>query len=138
MVTEESTPEFSLAELLSDLYYPSESDEPIEYVDYPINFDPPLTTGHIRDLLLITPEIYIQEISETDFWEPAITDQDWYEEEEKERTQRFLELQRRVDQLLNNRQVFRIGDGEMDLYLLGKKSDGHWAGLKTLVIDTTG
>ncbi|GAB3275589.1 nuclease A inhibitor family protein [Larkinella harenae] len=138
MVTEESTPERSLSELVNDLLYPSESDEPVEYVEYPIDFEPPLTTEHVRDLLLITPEIYIEELSEADFWYPAITDQDWYVEEEKERTRRFTELQKRIEQLLNNRQVFRVGDVEMDLCLLGRKEDGHWAGLKTRVIDTAG
>lgn len=136
MSHEESAPELSLSDFLKDLYYPSESDEPIDYVEYSIDFEPPLTVGHVKDLLLITPEIYVEEIPETDFWEPLLTDEDWYEAEEKNRTIRFIDLQNRMEHLISDRQVFRIGETEVDLYLLGRKADGCWAGLKTLVVET--
>lgn len=136
MSHEESAPEPSLSDLLKDLFYPSESDEPVDYVEYSVDFEPPLTVGHLKDLLLITPEIYVEEIPENEFWEPVVTTQDWYEEEEKNRTVRFTELKNRMEQLLSDRQVFRIGETEVDLYLLGRKLDGCWAGLKTLVVET--
>ncbi|GAB3922435.1 nuclease A inhibitor family protein [Larkinella terrae] len=136
MSHEESEPESALSELLKDLYYPSESDEPVEYVEFTIDFEPPLTVGHIKDLLLITPEIYVEELPEPDFWKPVTQEEDWYEEEEKNRTARFIELKNRVEQLFSDRQAFRVGDDEADLYLLGRKSDGCWAGLKTLVVNT--
>ncbi|GAB3901654.1 hypothetical protein GCM10028803_26720 [Larkinella knui] len=137
MPPKESTPESSLANLLTELVYPSESDEPIDYVEYTIDFDPPLSSNQVRDLLLITPEIYVEEIPETEFWQPVVTDQAWFGEEEKQQTARFRELRQHIENLLENRQVFRIGETEMDLYLLGRKADGHWAGLKTLVVDTS-
>ncbi|MFD1139749.1 nuclease A inhibitor family protein [Larkinella insperata] len=137
MPGEEPTPELSFSELLKDLYYPSESDEPVEFVNYPVQFDPPLTSGHMRDLLLVTPEVYVEEIPETEFWEPVVTDQDWYDEEEKRRTARFSELQKRIELVLTDRQAFRVGDVEVGLYLLGRKADGFWAGLRTTVVETT-
>ncbi|MGA0558564.1 nuclease A inhibitor family protein [Larkinella sp. VNQ87] len=136
MTPKESAPESPLPEWLDELYYPSESDEPVDYVDFTVEFEPPLTSTQIKDLLLITPEIYIEEIPETAFWEPVVTDQDWYGEEEKHRTARFIELRDRIEALLSNRQAFRVGEGEVGLYLLGKKTDGTWAGLKTLLVET--
>ncbi|RRB07095.1 nuclease A inhibitor family protein [Larkinella rosea] len=137
MSPKESAPEQPIADLLTDLFYPSESDEPVTYVEFTIDFQPPLTIGQIRDLLLITPETYVEEIPEAVFWEPVMTNEDWYEEEEKNRTARFTELKNRVEQVISDRQLFRIGADEADLYLLGRKSDGNWAGLKTLVVSTT-
>ncbi|RAK00330.1 nuclease A inhibitor-like protein [Larkinella arboricola] len=137
MPSEEPTPEFSFSELLKDLYYPSESDEPVDFVNVPVQFEPPLTIGHVRDLLLITPEIYVEEIPEAAFWEPVVMDQDGYEEEEKRRTVRFAELRQQIESILMNRQVFRVGEVEVALYLLGRKADGFWAGLKTTVVETT-
>ncbi|KAA9356732.1 nuclease A inhibitor family protein [Larkinella humicola] len=136
MPPQESTPEFSLPDFLTDLFYPSESDEPVEYVDYTIDFEPPLTVSQVKDLLLITPEIYVEEIPEDGFWKPVVTDQDWYDEDEKKRTARFIELQKTVQATLSDRQVFRVGETEVGLYLLGRKADGCWVGLKTLVVET--
>lgn len=136
MSPEESKPEFSFVDLLNGLYYPSESDERVDYLEFTIDFAPPLTVSQLKDLLLITPEIYVEEVPETEFWEPVITDQDWYEDEEKQRTARFVALKQSIEQILKNRQVFRVGEGEVDFYLLGQKADGFWAGLKTLLVDT--
>ncbi|MGM9508678.1 nuclease A inhibitor family protein [Larkinella sp. GY13] len=136
MPPQESTPELSLSDLLTDLFYPSESDEPVEFVDYTVDFEPPLTVSQVKDLLLIPPKIYVEEIPEDGFWEPVVTDQAWYEEEEKKRTTRFIELQKTIQAALSDRQVFRVGENEVDLYLLGRKADGCWAGLKTLLVDT--
>jgi hypothetical protein len=136
MPPQESTPEPSIPDLLTDLFYPGESDEPIDYLDFTIDFEPPLTVSQVKDLLLIMPRIYVEEIPEDGFWEPVVTDQAWYVEEEKVRTTRFIELQKTIQAALSDRQVFRIGENEVDLYLLGRKADGCWAGLKTLVVDT--
>ncbi|GAB3339100.1 hypothetical protein GCM10027299_51770 [Larkinella ripae] len=136
MPHEELTPEPAITDWLNDLYYPSESDKPVEYVEYTIDFEAPLTTTQVRDWLLITTEVYIEEIPEEAFWEPVTTDQEWYDDEEKQRTARFIALRQKIDQFLTSRQVFRVGDGEVGLYLLGRKTDGCWAGLKTLVVET--
>ena len=136
MPPQESTPELSLSDLLTDLFYPGESDEPVDYVDYTVDFEPPMTVSQVKDLLLISPEIYVEEIPEDGFWEPVVTDQAWYDEDEKIRTARFIELQKTVQAILSDCQVFRVGENEVDLYLLGRKADGCWAGLKTLVVDT--
>jgi len=136
MTPDSPLPQNPFAELLTDLYYPSESDEPVAYVDYPITFDPPLSVSQLKNFLLITPEVFTEEIPESQFWEPVVTEQDWYGEEEKTRTNRFRELQQRVTQFLTDRQAFRVGQTEVDLYLLGRKADGHWAGLKTKVVET--
>jgi hypothetical protein len=136
MSHKETTPEPPFGDLLKDLFYPSESDEPVDYVEYTIDFEPPLTVSQVKDLILITPEIYVEEIPEDEFWEPVVTDQEWFEEEEKQRTARFVELQHSIQTVLSDRQVFRVGEIEVDLYLLGRKTDGCWAGLKTLVVES--
>ncbi|MFC5408448.1 nuclease A inhibitor family protein [Larkinella bovis] len=136
MPTEESQPEAALTELLRDLLYPSESDEPLESVAYPIALDSPLTPSQLRDLLGIKPDVYVEEIPEAEFWKPVVVDQDWYEDEEKQRTKRFRQVRHLLRKLVKNRQVFRVGETEVDVYLLGRKKDGHWAGLKTRVVET--
>lgn len=122
--------------MLADLFYPSESDEPIEPVTCPLSQTEPLTVSQIKDWLMIPPSVYVEERPETEFWAPVTTEQDWYGDEEKARTTRFLQLKKRLEDELAGRQVFRVGETEIDLYLLGQQADGQRTGLKTKIVQT--
>lgn len=122
--------------LLTGLFYPSESDEPIEPVTCYLNQAEPLTDSQIKDWLLLPPSVYVEETPEDEFWEPVITEQDWYGDEEKARTAQFQQLKKVVDEALTGRQVFRVGETEIDVYLLGRRAEGERVGLKTTVVQT--
>ncbi|MBN8825588.1 MULTISPECIES: nuclease A inhibitor family protein [unclassified Spirosoma] len=122
--------------LLPDLLYPSESDEPIETVTCYLKQTEPLTVSQIKDWLMLPPEIYVEEMPEADFWEPVVSEQDWYGDDEKARTATFQKLQQLVEADLSVRQVFRVGDSEIDVYLLGLQSEDGRVGLKTKIVQT--
>ncbi|WP_420146584.1 nuclease A inhibitor family protein [Spirosoma sp.] len=122
--------------LLTDLLYPSESDEPLEAVTCYLKQSEPLTVSQIKDWQMLPPSIYVEEMPEADFWEPVTTEQDWYEEEEKTRAKKFQALKQFIEAQLTVRQVFRVGESEMDIYLLGRQADGERAGIKTKVVQT--
>lgn len=122
--------------LLPDLLYPSESDEPLETVTCYLKQSEPLTVSQIKDWLMLPPEMYVEEVPEADFWEPVVSEQDWYGDDEKARTAKFQELQKLVEADLSVRQVFRVGDSEIDVYLLGLQADEGRAGLKTKIVQT--
>ena len=73
---------------------------------------------------------------EDEFWEPVVTEQDWYGDDEKKRTARFVTLKTLMEKELTVRQVFRVGESEIDVYLLGRQADGKRAGLKTKIVQT--
>lgn len=122
--------------LLTDLFYPSESDEPLEAVTCYLNQAEPLTSSQINDWQMLPPSVYVEETPESDFWEPVTTQQDWYGEEEKKRTTTFQELKQLLEQALTVRQVFRVGETEVDVYLLGRQANGERAGIKTKIVQT--
>jgi hypothetical protein len=122
--------------LLPDLLYPSESDEPLALTTCYLKQAEPLTVSQIKDWQMLPPSVYVEEMPEADFWEPVTTQQTWYEEEEKKRTATFRALKEVVEQALTVRQVFRVGETEMDVYLLGRQESGDRAGLKTKVVQT--
>ncbi|ADB38237.1 nuclease A inhibitor family protein [Spirosoma linguale] len=126
----------SVSTLLPDLLYPSESDETIEIVTCYLTQAEPLSVSQIKDWLMLPPSVNVEEIEEADFWEPVITEQDWYEAEEKDRTARFQKLKQVLENTLTVRQVFRVGESELDVYLLGLQADGERAGIKTKIIQT--
>ena len=135
---EKQTFEQIITPLLADLYYPSESDEPLETVTCYLKQAEPLTVSQIKDWQMLPPSIYVEEMPEESFWEPVITDEDWYGEEEKARTTKFQALKQLLEQKLTVRQVFRVGESEMDVFLLGRLPDeeGERAGLKTKIVQT--
>lgn len=122
--------------LLTDLLYPSESDEPLEPVTCYLDQEEPLTVSQIKDWQMLPPSVYVEEQPEADFWEPVTTQQDWYGEDEKRRTEKFQDLRKFMEQQLTVRQVFRVGEAEMDVYLVGRTESGERAGLKTKVVQT--
>lgn len=122
--------------LLTDLLYPSESDEPIEPVTCYLDQADPLSASQITDWLMQPPAVYVEERPEADFWQPVTAEQDWYGDDEKRRTARFQHLQQTVETLLTTRQFFRVGQTEIELYLIGRQANGERAGLKTNVIET--
>ena len=122
--------------LLAGLFYPSESDEPIELVTCYLNQVEPLTVSQIRDWLMLPPSARVDEIPESEFWEPVVTEQDWYGDDEKTRTAQFQQLKGAVENELTVRQVFCVGETEIDLYLLGRQRNGERVGLKTMIVQT--
>lgn len=122
--------------LLTDLLYPSESDEPLEPVTCYLSQDTPLTASQIKDWQMLPPSVFVEEMPEAYFWEPVTTDQDWYGDEEKSRTTKFQALKAFLEKTLTVRQVFRVGDVEIDVYVLGRLTDGSRAGIKTKLVQT--
>ena len=125
-----------LTPLLVDLFYPSESDEPVEPVTCHLKQPEPLTVSQIKDWQMLPPSVYVEETSEAEFWEPVVMDEDWYGEEEKARTATFQKLKQLIEKELTVRQVFRVGESEMDVYLIGRRADGERVGVKTKIVQT--
>ncbi len=132
-------PETSLGEivapLLEDLLYPSESDEPVRFLCIPGQGQEEITVEKFAELLgLESADDIVEELPER-FWSPVTTEQDWYEEEEKQRTARFVELKRILEENLECIRYFEAGEVEVGLYLIGH-SDGYMAGIKTMAVRT--
>jgi hypothetical protein len=122
--------------LLADLLYPSESDEPVEIVSCYLDQPEPLTVSQIKDWQMLPPSTNVEERAEEDFWKPVLTEQDWYGAEEKARMVTFQKLKQALEAGLTERQVFRAGETEIDLFLLGRLISGERFGLKTMVVET--
>ena len=86
-------------------------------------------TNHPQD----TP-IKIVEIE--DFFQVATTEEDWHGEEEKATLNKFKTLVQTIKSSLKNPQVYRLGEIEIDAYIVGETPTGDLAGLSTKVVET--
>jgi hypothetical protein len=70
-----------------------------------------------------------------DFFRNSVTAEDWHEDEEKEAVRKFQNLVNVLKTNLTDLQVYKIGNREIDVYIIGNTPDGI-AGVSTKVIET--
>ncbi len=114
----------------------SESDYPFEVFLWESPELRPLTpqkilqqTGHPQN----TP---LEVVTVDNFFKVATTEQDWYGEEEKATLQKYQALVETLKQILSNPDVYRLGEREIDVYIVGQTPAGALAGLSTKIIET--
>ena len=120
-----------LSTLSKGLLYPSESDYPLEAFRWKAATLSPetiLTRSHKP------ADTSIEAITLEEFFAPVTTDEDWHDEEDRANAHRFRDLQVAIA-TLENVQVFKVGQIEIDVYIIGSIGSDA-VGLKTTVVET--
>jgi hypothetical protein len=71
-----------------------------------------------------------------DFFAIATQEEDWHDEEERETVKLFQNLVSVLKQNLSQLQVYRVGNIEIDVYIVGVTDGGGLAGLSTKLVET--
>lgn len=121
--------------LLADLFYPSESDEPVEYISIESEKPLPFSEEDIRDFIEAN-ELPISSIELPAFWEKLTTTKEWYMGEEILRVEKFTALKSAFETHLTHIQGFRVGEIEISIYVFGENASGKIEGIKTLAIES--
>ena len=120
-----------LSILSKDLLFPSESDFPLE----PFTWESATITPEIILTRSQKPaDTAIESINLEDFFAPVMTDEDWFDDEDRAIAQRFRDLKTAIA-TLENVQVFKVGTIEIDVYIVGAIGS-DLVGLKTTIIET--
>jgi hypothetical protein len=122
-----------LKQATTDLLWSSESDYPFEIVSWEpgIELTPTDLFSNIYDT-----DLAIESIPLTDLFEPVLTIEDWYEDAELALVDRYKNLLDSINTNLSEVQVFRVGEVEIDVYIIGKTPTGDIIGLKTQSVET--
>ncbi len=116
-----------------DLLWLSESDYPFEAISWEQGVE--LTPTALCQEL-IQPNLTIETMTLADFFAPALTVEDWYEAEELVQVDRYQKLLHAIESNLTDVRVFRVGESEIAIYIVGRTPDGDIVGLKTHAIET--
>jgi Nuclease A inhibitor-like protein len=122
-----------LKQATTDLLWSSESDYPFEIVSWELGIE--LTPSDLFSNIYDT-DLAIESIPLTDLFEPVLTIEDWYEQAELDLVDRYTNLLDSINTNLAEVQVFRVGEVEIDIYIIGKTSTGDIIGLKTRSVET--
>lgn len=121
-----------LSVLTEGLLYSSESDRPFEIVSY-TNASASQNLLQELSLPLDTP---IREVTVEKFFENLTKNEDWHGDEEKAKVAKYTQLQNFLKTNLTDVRVYRVGETEVGIYIVGKSSDGMWTGLRTYSVET--
>ena len=122
-----------LKQATTDLLWSSESDYPFEIVSWELGIE--LTPSDLFSNIYDT-DLAIESITLTELFEPVLTIEDWYEQAELDLVDRYTNLLDSIDNNLSEVQVFRVGEVEIDVYIIGKTPTGDIVGLKTRSVET--
>jgi hypothetical protein len=123
-----------LQQASADLLWLSESEYPFEILQW--GKDAENTPETVIASHQSAADTAIETIALADFFAPALEIADWYGEEELADVKRYQELYQTIEANLEQVQVFRLGEIEITVYILGKTPDGDVVGLRTLVVET--
>jgi hypothetical protein len=122
--------------LIEGLFYPSESDEKLETIEFEKDFDFNIDESKLKKMIKAKPKDKV-DISEFEsFWHIISTPQDWWTDFEKDRMRKFLILKDWMQLNLTNLTYLRIGRVEIKAIIIGQDKDCNWTGIKTLIVET--
>lgn len=122
-----------LAVAVVDLVWLSEADYAFEVIDWQIeSINPVILLKQIDRSENTLVEVVELEV----FFATATQERDWYDESELETVKRYRYLVEILKANLQEVAVYRVGEIEIEVYILGKTSNGAIAGLKTKVVET--
>lgn len=118
----------ALQEAAKGLLYPSDADAPFEAFSWG-KAAGNLDAEKVRRLAGADAKAPVKERTPADFFKNLT-------EDDAEDADKFKNLQKVVGDQLSGVKVFRFGDVDVDIYMVGVTRDGNWAGLKTKAVES--
>jgi hypothetical protein len=125
-----------LEEASRGLLFQSEADYPLEPFLIEDTGEGPITAQRVLEVMGHPPSAPVEEVAPERFFERATKEQEWHNEEERETVRRFRELVERLEESLTGIKVFKVGEVERDVYVVGRTPAGSLGGVKTRVVET--
>ncbi|GHA79936.1 nuclease A inhibitor family protein [Pontibacter akesuensis] len=125
-----------LRQLSEGLWYVSETDAPLEVVQYPAQGEKELTHAQLADWAGKPAGATVEKAELPYFFRNMTKESEGATEEERRDAQRFQELQRFLEQHLQHVQVYRVGQRSITAFILGEAPAGNLVGLKTELVET--
>jgi hypothetical protein len=124
----------ALEEATKGLLYMSESDYPIAV----IRWDGPeqLSPDYLRKVAGADSSAMVEESTLEDFFRVPAGEQEWKGEAQLAEAQRYQCLRELLEENLKGIRVYRVGEINIGIYVVGQSQEGNWLGLSTRVIET--
>lgn len=125
-----------LHESAKGLLWMSESDYPFEAFIWEFGEKISLDNEIVLKITKHSLDTPVQVREFDNFFRRVIKHEDWENEEEAETVRRYRELVWIMKQYLIDLKVYKVGEIEIDVYIVGKTPTKDYAGLATVSIET--
>jgi Nuclease A inhibitor-like protein len=125
----------ALEQAADGLTYPSDTDSPWTAFAWPTAKGDP-TGAAVRHWGKYKARAPVEEQAVDEFFALLVADQDWYGDEERATAAKYRALLDVVKHYLKGAKVVRVGGRKRAVYVVGTASEGGWAGLKTIAVET--
>ncbi len=126
----------NLKKEVEGLLYTSESDAPFEVTPLPWEEEKQPEKEDFMKLMAVKEDTPVQTQRLDTFFKPLLQKYDWFGEEELATLERYQKLKEYVTTQLTHTQVYRVGEIEIQVYIVGKTVDNQWVALKTESTET--
>ena len=124
----------NVKKLTKDLYYISETDA--EFSVFVGEKTDSVSKKEILRQIKNSPDAKVEEKDFNEFFARLTKIQDWFEKEEIEDARRFGELEKLLRENLTDKKVFKIGEVQLEIYVVGLDEKSNLSGLKTEAVET--
>lgn len=118
------------------LLFMSESEYPFEVFVWQSKEKQLLNPEFVLSKLNKPSDTKVEFVDLDSFFDVATTEEDWHSKEDKEIVKKYQNLVKIIKENLSDIKVARLGDIEIDVYIIGQVPSGDLAGLSTKIIET--
>jgi hypothetical protein len=124
----------ALQEATADLLYMSESDYPIEVVR--LGGSEQLSPEYLRKVAGVDSSVGVVETTVEEFFRVPAGEQEWKGEAQLLEARRYQRLRKLLEETLTGIKVYRVGEINIGVYVVGRSCEGSWLGVSTRVVET--
>ena len=125
-----------LEKLSEGLLFPSETDNPLVSFYWKINTQEPLTSARVLEVLEKPADTPIKTQEVAGFFKRVTPVREFFDEKQREEAPKFQVVMDYLSEHLQDLMVFRIGEFEIEAFVVGRASFGGFAGVSTLLVET--
>ena len=118
------------------LLFMSESEYPFEVFFWQSKEKQQVDTEFVLSKLNKPSDTKVEFVDLDSFFEVATTEEEWHSKEDKEIVKKYQNLVKIIKENLSDIKVAKLGDIEIDVYIVGQVASGDLAGLSTKIIET--
>jgi hypothetical protein len=124
----------TLKEATEGLLYMSESDYPVEVIRW--DGSEQLSPDYLRKVAGADSSAAVEESTLKDFFRVPAGEQEWKGEAQLAEAQRYQRLRELLEENLTGIRVYRVGEINIGVYVVGRGQEGNWLGISTRAIET--
>ncbi len=116
------------------LRWMSESDYPLEVIRWERREE--VTPEFLRGLTGDDSSTPVETRSPAELFRAAASEAEWKSETELASAAKFRAVRRLLEENLEDVKVYRVGEINMAVYVMGRSPEANWLGLKTRIVET--